>query len=420
VPAPDLPPVRLANNLKLIAHDDLGGQGKIGEGLAMKFGPDGRRYFFLAHENPPMWMSLLDVTDPLNMSLVWQMELPRDRMRGNSLALHGDTLITAFQVRQKGTQPAGMHVWDVADPTKPRQLSFFDTSGPESYGVHFVSMMDDRYAHIATGAPDFIPDHPADHQIYMIVDLEDREHPVEAGRWWIPGQRKGDREGPIERHPEPFDFAFRPHHTLCYPERPDRAYLGYIDGGVIILDISDMAHPKQISRLDYHPPFAGFTHTVVPLFERNLLVVSDEATSQLARGGDGEDWPKLVWLVDMRVEKNPVILSSVPVPEGWQELMKVGGWIGAHNLHENEPQEGTAKLQNTVLATWFSAGLRMYDIRNPFRPEEIAAFLPETPPGQRACRISDVFVDDRGLIFAADRDHGGLYVLEYTGDRTLD
>ena len=53
------------------------------------------------------------------------------------------------------------------------------------------------------------------------------------------------------------------------------------------------------------------------------------------------------------------------------------------------------------------------------RPEEIAAFLPETPKGQRGCRISDVFVDDRGYIFAADRARGGIYVLEYTGDVPL-
>jgi hypothetical protein len=28
----------------------------------------------------------------------------------------------------------------------------------------------------------------------------------------------------------------------------------------------------MISRLDYHPPLTGFTHTVVPLFERGLLL----------------------------------------------------------------------------------------------------------------------------------------------------
>jgi hypothetical protein len=72
-----------------------------------------------------------------------------------------------------------------------------------------------------------------------------------------------------------------------------------------------------------------------------------------------------------------------------------------------------------VATTWFSAGVRVYDISDPFRPEEIAAFLPETPAGQRGCRISDLFVDDRSIIYAADRARGGLYVLEYTGKRPL-
>jgi len=34
-------------------------------------------------------------------------------------------------------------------------------------------------------------------------------------------------------------------------------------------------------------------------------------------------------------------------------------------------------------------------------------------------RISDVFVDDRSIIYAADRACGGLYVLEYIGKRPL-
>jgi hypothetical protein len=124
-------------------------------------------------------------------------------------------------------------------------------------------------------------------------------------------------------------------------------------------------------------------------------------------------------MVDVREETNPVIIATMPTPEGFDELHAQGGRIGAHNIHENDPEPGSAKLQETVVATWFSAGLRIYDIRNPFRPEEVAAFLPETPRGQRGCRISDVFVDDRRVIYAADRARGGIYVLEYTGDVAL-
>jgi len=89
--------------------------------------------------------------------------------------------------------------------------------------------------------------------------------------------------------------------------------------------------------------------------------------------------------------------------------------IARHTL-DGAPNVG----EGTCVATWLSAGLRVYDIRDPFTPKEIGAFLPETPPGQRACRISDVFVDDRSITYAGDRVNGGLYVLEYTGEQPLD
>ena len=47
-----------------------------------------------------------------------------------------------------------------------------------------------------------------------------------------------------------------------------------IAGGLVILDIQDMANPKLVSCFDYHPPYPGFTHTAVPLFDRGLLLVS--------------------------------------------------------------------------------------------------------------------------------------------------
>lgn len=409
-----LPPVRLQEGVKLIAHSDLNGAPNTGEGMALKVEASGRRILYVAHEHPPAAYSAFDVSDPRDPQLVWQIPVPHDRARGNSLALHGDTLLLAWQTREPGMQPAGFDVYDVSEPAAPRKISFFDTSGPHSIGVHFVSLMDGRYAHISTGAVDFEPNHPADHQFYMMVDLEDRSNPREVGRWWVPGQRKGDGAEPLKRHPDPYDFAFRVHHTLSYPERPDRAYLGYIDAGLVILDIADRGSPKLVSRLDYHPPFPGFTHTVVPIFERGIAVVTDEAT-----GDEGIDWPKRLWIVDIREETNPVIISSFPTPDGFEELHRIGGRIGAHNIHENEPVAGSAQLKETVVASWFSAGMRIYDITDPFRPEEIGAFLPETPDGQRGCRISDVFVEDRGIIYAADRARGGLYVLEYTGDRPL-
>src|SRR5258706_800115 len=134
---------------------------------------------------------------------------------------------------------------------------------------------------MASGAPDFQPTNPADDQFYRIIDVRNLSKPIEVGRWWMPGTRVGDSTPPPARHPK-FDSGFRAHNTNVFPERPDRAYVGYISGGAVILDIADKARPKLISHWRYSPPYTGFTHTVLPLFGRELLIVrSEEHTSEL-------------------------------------------------------------------------------------------------------------------------------------------
>ena len=48
----------------------------------------------------------------------------------------------------------------------------------------------------------------------------------------------------------------------------------------------------------------------------------------------------------------------------------------------------------------------------PFRPEEIAYFVPQVPEGASANGVNDVYVDENRLIYAVDRIAGGLYILE--------
>ena len=164
--------------------------------------------------------------------------------------------------------------------------------------------MDGDYAHLSTGAADFQPRNQKDDQFYMIVDVKDPTNPKEAGRWWFPGTREGDAEPMPARHPQ-FDAGHRLHNANVYPERPDRAYCAYMDSGVVIVDIADVANPKMISHINYAPPFPGFTHTVLPLFNRDLMVVTQEAVRQ-----NGEDYPKLIWMMDIRDETNPILIGT--------------------------------------------------------------------------------------------------------------
>jgi len=400
----------LALNMKLLAHHELAGFGGVGEGINMQAAKDGRRILWLAHESAPKNFTAVDVTDARNPKLVVQTDLPHADVRSNSLDVAGDVMAVAYQTKKWGLKPAGFDLFDVSKPEQPRLISHFDASGPSSRGAHCVWFVDGEYVHLTCGAADFTPTNPKDDQFYRIIDVRNPSKPAEVGRWWYPGTREGDSEPPPPRLPVPHDAGYRSHNTNVYPQRPDRAYVGYIDGGAVILDISDKSRPKEIARWRYSPPYNGFTHTVLPLFERNLLIVTDECVKD-----NGIDWPKLAWVVDAREETNLVPVATLPLPPV-EVFGKRGGRFGAHNLHENLPGPCSFRSDHIVVGTFFNGGVRAYDVSNPYQPREIAYFVPGAPPMSRAgaIQINDVWVDERGIVYAVDRFAGGLYVLEMT------
>jgi hypothetical protein len=404
------PEQTLALNMNLLAHHELQGFGGIGEGMGMQITRDGRRVLWLAHESAPKNFTGVDVTDPRQPRVVVQTDLPHARVRSNSLDVVGDIMVVAYQTRDAGLKPAGFDMFDIGVPEAPRLVSHFDASGPHSRGVHAVWFVDGETVHMAGGAADFTPTHPDDDQFYRIIDVRNTSRPAEVGRWWYPGTRQGDSAPPPQRMAPEFDVGFRAHNTNVFPQRPDRAYIGYIDGGAVILDIADKTNPKLVTNWRYSPPFNGFCHTVLPLFERGLLVVSDECVRD-----DGKDWPKLVRLVDARVETNLVPIATFP-PAPFATFAHRGGRSGAHNLHENLPVPASWQSEQIIVGTFFNQGVRAYDISDPYQPREAAYFVPGAPrmSPAGAVQLNDVYVDDRRLVYTVDRFIGGLYVLEMT------
>jgi hypothetical protein len=145
----------------------------------------------------------------------------------------------------------------------------------------------------------------------------------------------------------------------------------------------------------------------MPLFGPELLAITEESLSD-----DCYDHPKLLRLADMRYEPRPILVSAALLPDPDRFCGK--GRFGAHNIYDNRPVPGSFKSEETIFGTFFSAGVRAYDIRNPFRPEELGYLIPEAPPGLPAIQLNDLHVDENGLIYAIDRIKGGLYVIEFT------
>src|SRR5215475_7744387 len=147
-------------NFKLLAHHELGGFGGMGEGMALQVTKDGRRIIWLAHESAPKNFTAVDVSDPRKPKVVVQTDLPQAFMRSNSLELSGDIMAVAYQTQKAGQKPAGLELFDVSVPEKPKSISFLDCSGPHSRGVHQLWFCDGEYVHMASGAQDFEASHP--------------------------------------------------------------------------------------------------------------------------------------------------------------------------------------------------------------------------------------------------------------------
>jgi len=84
-----------------------------------------------------------------------------------------------------------------------------------------------------------------------------------------------------------------------------------------------------------------------------------------------------------------------------------------------------------VFVSYFNAGVRAFDIRDPYNPVNVAFFIPPiTAATDFRCgpyqgnpnvcvpviQTNNVATDDRGYIYIVDRANTGLHILQIVGD----
>ena len=139
----------------------------------------------------------------------------------------------------------------------------------------------------------------------------------------------------------------------------------------------------------------------------------------------------MVWFVDTTIENRPMVVSNWTVPEASGNFCTRGGRFGAHSSNEDTAPTYYQKL---TFFTFFNAGVRVLDIRNPYQPKEVGYFIPSlTKATEQRCnnvkgkdccntviQSNNAETDDRGYIYVADRANTGLHILELTGEaRTI-
>jgi hypothetical protein len=383
--------------MRLVGQSDLNGHGDCMH-INVKDG-----FAYVGHMGESrVGTSVVDVSDPRRPQVVAQLETPPGT-HSHKVQVVDDVLLVNYErspsERDLNTWQGGLKVFDISKPAAPREIAFVKMPGK---GVHRMTYWEAPYAYMSGSDDGFID------QFLVILDLSEPTRPREVGRWWYPGQHTAGGETPswtpTESHGgAPGATRYALHHPLI---RGDRAYCGWWDAGLVILDIADKSRPKLVSHLDFGADVSTATHTAFPVPGRDLLVVTDE---QLAT--DCKGMQTRVRVVDIADELQPSVIAEFPVPEG--DFCSRGGRFGPHNLHEMRP--GTLADPNTIHVTWFNAGLRVVDISNASQPREIAHFVPEAPPNRSSIQFNDVLVTADGLVYVSDRFTGGLYIVERTG-----
>jgi hypothetical protein len=315
---------------------------------------------------------------------------PTDAELAEALNYTVADLKSLTEAAARGYQGGGIRIFDVSNPHKPGELSFFKTGGN---GVHRFDF-DGRYAYLSTRMDGY------EGYIVMIVDLKNASCPEEVSRWWLPGQWIAGGEKPYWGYER-----YECHHPLRFG---DRLYVSYCMAGIVILDISDVTKPRLVSRYNYHPPFFK-THTFARspyrVGEKDVAIVVDEQPPRPRP----EQVPAFMWVFDVSDETNLKPLSAYSMSEAdtpWTRR-EHGGRFGAHQCHER-------MTDSLVYVTWFRGGLRIVDIADPAKPKEVGYFIPDPGRNQKTVQSNDVFVDAQGLIYLVDRLNG-LDILEYTG-----
>ena len=272
-----------------------------------------------------------------------------------------------------------------------------------------------------------------------VFDLSDPAKPVKIRDFGLMGMQPGST-GAVPQNT----------HGMVSLPKENRIYFGYgtNKGGVMqIVDREKLLKgPKEstvenlqypvVGQLDMSPLFGA--HTVFPLGKRPLSEFAGDVSGKtrdivaiinesMVNECQSAETRQMVFFVDATVESRPMVVSNFNVPEAPGNFCSRGGRFGAHSSQESMDPVYYGKI---LFVTWFNAGVRAIDIRDPYSPKELGFFIPPITEattqrcirvdGKDRCKVAiqsnNVETDDRGYIYVVDRANTGMHILELTGD----
>jgi hypothetical protein len=484
MPAMQEPAAKPANqqsawNTELAGHDDLQGRSAY---QPLIINENGREIAYVGHHTGSAMNSLTGKVEPNGTSIVdvtdvahpkYLSHIPGSSEGGEEGGGAQMVRVCSGSVLPKGVRgkwyllrPNGSvshEIYDVTDPAKPTRLT---TVVEGLTGTHKSWWeCDTGIAYLVGNSR---PEGWTGGNHMKIYDLSDPAKPVYIRDFGLLGSQPG-----ATSH-EGMGNATGIHGPISTGPGKNRVYAAYgtgANGVVQILDrqklLTAFKNPLKPTTEEMLAPQLGFAvmspdqgaHTAFPVYglpvpefqgytgagslkKRDLLIVPSESSRGdhcapgPGRGGPGgggdRPAPHLAFLMDITVEAAPWNLATFRVPDN--DFCGRGGRFGAHASTESFYPPYYGKL---AIFSWFNAGTRIFDMRDPFAVKEVAYFIPAPnkntmafcadgvshPEGDpkidakctKVIQTNNVELDDRGLIYAADRAGTGLHIIRLTG-----
>jgi hypothetical protein len=326
---------------------------------------------------------------------------------------------------------AAHEIWNVADPANPKLITRL--GGLKDTHKSWWEC-DTGIAFLVSGVPSWRV-----RRMTEVYDLSDPAKPAKIREFGLAGQEPG-AAGTV-----PTEL----HGMISTGPAGNRVYFGYgtNKGGILqIVDRDKLIHgPAEPTPENLRYPVIGQmemsplngAHTTFPLgkmtipefakdkfaSQRDVVMIVDESLVNECQAGEAR---QMMWFVDATVEAKPVMVANHSVPEADGNFCARGGRFGSHSSNESMAPVFYKKL---AFVTWFNAGVRAIDIRDPYHPKEVGHFIPAITAatdkrcikvnGEDVCKVAiqsnNVETDDRGYIYVVDRANTGLHILELAG-----
>jgi len=365
-------------NMRLVGQQDVRNRGNNGNLSWM--GDCAYVGAYYGGTDPLTGLAVIDAANPQNPELI--KILPgAPGTRSPQTEVHEGRKILAVMPYAIENGPYG-------DPPGPTQILFYDVSqdckNPVPLGVYdygkvvtheFIFSPDGMtvYATVNRSGDPNSPPQPGN--ALMVIDVSDPTKPKALTTWDL-SQEPGKPESGC--------------HDLDINDEGTRAYASvrwFQDGvqhkGLTILDISEVTakrpNPKirRISTMNWGPPQHGHSHTTVgPLTIDGRLFTIQLDEGQGADGAEPRGWGRII---DVTNERYPLQVSTIQLPIS---LMKNAAITKLDNADYATHFVTIDDRHNARLAfiSWYSSGLRVWDISNPWDPQEIAYYIPGARP----------------------------------------